>query len=249
MSSPPKYVLGSDQAELARLDAQAESIGPATAVLLRAAGIAAGMSILDLGSGLGHVALQVARLVGPGGSVLGIDQDQALLEVAEQRRLAAGADNVHFRHADVRGFQAAAPLDAVVGRLILFHLPDAVDVLRHHIDAVEPGGLVVAVDFDVGAARAEPAVSLVTTVGGWVLEAFRSAGANPTIGSQLALLLSEAGLVDVASFGVQAYLGPDDPYGPALLAGVVRSLAPQIITAGIATEAELGLETLQQRIA
>jgi 2-polyprenyl-3-methyl-5-hydroxy-6-metoxy-1,4-benzoquinol methylase len=150
MSSPRKYVLGSDKAEIARLDAQAASIAPATALLLRAAGIAAGMRVLDLGSGLGHVALQVARLVEPGGSVLGIDQDQALLEVAEQRRLAAGADNVHFRRADVRRFQAAAPLDAVVGRLILFHLPDAVEVLRHHIDAVEPGGLVVAVDFDVG---------------------------------------------------------------------------------------------------
>ena len=34
-----------------------------------------------------------------------------------------------------------------------------------------------------------------------------------------------------------------------MLAGVVRSLAPQILAAGIATEAELGLGTLPDRIA
>ena len=50
------------------------------------------MRVLDLGTGLGHVSLQVAELVGPGGPVLGIDQDEALLEVAEQRRLMAGAE-------------------------------------------------------------------------------------------------------------------------------------------------------------
>ena len=245
----PRYVLGSDAAEIARLDAQAAAIAPATALLLRAAGIAPGMGVLDLGTGLGHVSLQVAELVGSGGSVLAIDQDEALLEVAEQRRLMAGAENVHFLKADVRTFQAAAPLDAVVGRLILFHLPDAVEVLRHHTGALKPGGLMVAVDFDGGSVRAEPAVQLVTTVGGWVMEAFRHAGANPVIGSRLALLLREAGLADVVSFGVQAYVGPDDPRGPALLGGLVRSLARQILVADIATEADLGLDTLQQRLA
>lgn len=249
MSTLAQYVLGSDQAEIARLERQAASIAPATALLLKAAGVAPGMEVLDLGTGLGHVALQVAELVGPGGSVLGIDQDPTLLKLAEQRARAVGAGNVHFQQADVRTFRRTGRFDAVVGRLILFHLPDAVDVLRHHIEALVPGGLVAVIDFDTGSVRGEPAVELITSLMSWVQQAFRHAGANPTVGTQLALILRDAGLEDISSFGVQDYFAPEDPHVAALLASVMATLAPHIIAAGIATEAELGLDTLQQRIA
>jgi hypothetical protein len=52
----------------------------------------------------------------------------------------------------------------------------------------------------------------------------------------------------VTMLGIQPYVSPDDSSGAALLAGVVRSLAPAIIRHGIATVEELGLATLEQRI-
>src|SRR5689334_2745261 len=102
MSTPPEYVLGSSEEEVARLDLQAGAIAPATALLLQAAGIGPGMRVLDLGSGPGHVALMVAEMVGPEGSVLGVDQSAALLEVAERRRQEAGLANVAFESGDAR---------------------------------------------------------------------------------------------------------------------------------------------------
>ena len=250
VTEQPPYVLGSDQAEVARLDAQAAMSAPATRLLLEAgARISPGMRVLDLGTGLGHVALEVATLVGPRGIVVGIDQSTRLLEIAEHRRLAAGINNVTFVEADVRTFQDTEPFDAIVGRLILFHLPDAIDVLAHHLAALRPGGVVLAIDFDGGSIRAEPPVPLVTTIRDWVEAAFRSAGANPVIGARLALLLRGAGALDVTSFGVQTYLAPDDPTGPGWVAGLVKSLAPRIIGAGIATEADLDVDTLHQRVA
>jgi len=63
------------------------------------------------------------------------------------------------------------------------------------------------------------------------------------------VLLRRAGFADVSTFGIQPYLAPDDPLGPRLCAGVIRSLAPQIVAQGIADEEELGLDTLQARIA
>ena len=57
------------------------------------------------------------------------------------------------------------------------------------------------------------------------------------------------GLTDIDIFGVQRYLTADDPVGSALLASAVKSLAPVILSAGIATEAELALDTLQERLA
>jgi hypothetical protein len=52
----------------------------------------------------------------------------------------------------------------------------------------------------------------------------------------------------VSTVGIQPYLAPDDPAGPTVFAGVVRSLAPKIVAEGIATEHEIGLDTLAQRL-
>jgi SAM-dependent methyltransferase len=248
MSQAQPYSLGASESELARLDAQAAAIARPTAVFLRSAGIAPGMRVLDLGTGLGHVAFQLSELVGPTGAVLGIDQVAAMLAVAEQRRVAAGIENVRFVEADVQAFRDGEAFDAVVGRLILFHLPDPVRVLRHHVAGLTDDGLMLIVDFDVGSARSEPPVPLFMAAREWVLEAFRRAGANPTIGTQLGLILRDAGLTDVETFGMQSYLPPDDAALPALLAGVVRSLAPVIAANAIATEEELGLDSLEQRL-
>jgi len=242
------YSLGASEAELARLDAQAASIATPTALFLHSAGIAPGMRVLDLGTGLGHVAFLLSELVGPAGAVVGVDQAAPMLSVAEQRRIGAGIENVSFIEADAHTFRDGEAFDAVVGRLILFHLPDPVEVLRHHTNGLAEGGLMLMIDFDVGSVRSEPPMPLFNAARAWVIEAFRRAGATPMIGTQLGLLLRDAGLSDIETFGIRAYLTPDDPAGPALLSAVVRSLAPVIVASGIATEEELALDSLQARL-
>jgi len=241
------YALGAEDHEIARLDLQAAWLDAATRTLLRVAGIGPGMRVLDLGTGLGHVAMAAADLVGESGQVVGIDTSTRLLERAADR--ATGRPQLRFVEGDVRSWRAGEPFDAVVGRLILFHLPDAADVLRHHRAALRPGGLMVALDFDLGSLRAEPAEPLVAQTTGWVLAAFRSAGADPMVGARLGPLLTDAGFAQVRTSGIQDYLAPEDPRGPAMMSGVVRSLAPRMLAAGIATSEQLGLDTLTDRIA
>jgi SAM-dependent methyltransferase len=241
------YALGSSDHEIERLDRQAASIEAATRLLLRAGGIQPGMRVLDLGTGIGHVAMLVAELVGPQGHVVGIDNSARLLDVAALR--AASQPQLRFIEGDVRSWRDDEPFDAIVGRLILFHLADPVSVLRHHAASLRPGGLLLALDFDLGASRAEPALPLVDEVLGWVKAAFARAGASPAIGTKLALLLAQAGLADVQGFGVQAYSAPGDPRGPTLLSGVVRTLAPQIVAAGLATAEQIGIDSLEARAA
>jgi ubiquinone/menaquinone biosynthesis C-methylase UbiE len=249
MSEATAYVLGSDDAEVARLDAQASFISGATSALLQAAGIGGPMRVLDLGTGLGHVAFQVAERLAPGGTVVGVDRASRMLEIAERRRAAAGVENVSFVEGDARSFELGEPVDAIVARLLMFHLPDREAVLRRQLDALRPGGTIVLVEFDIGVLRCEPETPLVAASHRWMEAAFRSAGADPRIGARVGILLRRAGFEDVETLGIQAYLGPDDPTGPILCAGVIRSLAPQIVAQGIADEAELGLDTLQSRIA
>jgi SAM-dependent methyltransferase len=242
-----EYVLGSDPAEIARLDLQATAIAGPSDTLLRAAGIGRGMRVLDLGTGLGHLAAQVGELVGPSGSVVGVDREVPLLALAEQRRV---AENVRFVEADVRTVRFDdEPFDAVVCRLLLVHLPDALDVLRHHRGAsLRPGGTMLAIDYDSGGARTDPPVPLATQVGAWIESAFRAAGASPRIGARLVPLLQDAGFAGVSSFGIQPYFPPGDRRRATLLAGMVRSLHDTIVDRGIASHEEIGLDTLAERL-
>ena len=205
------------------------------------------MRVLDLGTGLGHVARIVGELVGSTGSVVGIDQSATAIAAARQRSHDAGAANVTFVEGDVTTWRASEPFDAIVGRLVLFHVADPAAVVRHHLGNLRPGGTFAAIDFDIGAVRSEPAIPIVTEASAWVMQAFRAVGAWPRIGPRLRPILGQAGLTNVTTIGMQVYMSPQDS-GAAQLAGIVRSLAPAIVRHGIATEEQLDIATLERRI-
>jgi SAM-dependent methyltransferase len=248
MHTEREYVLGTSPEELARLDQQAAVIERPTRLLLQAAGLRPGMRVLDLGTGLGHVARLVGEIVGPGGTVVGLDQSDDMLNVARERTRAAGAGHVSFTRGDAAVWRDASPFDAVTARLLLFHAADPAAIVRHHLANLRPGGLFVAIDFDLGGSRTDPQLPIVDTALRWVHDGFRASGAWPRIGASLGTILEDAGVTGVATVGVQAYLPARNPAGPPLLAGVVRSLAPAIVRHGIASEAELDLATLEHRL-
>src|SRR2546430_13485748 len=136
------YLMRSTAGEQQRLIRQAKFLRNPTERLLHAAGIAAGMRVLDVGCGVGDVSLLAATLVGTAGSVLGVDHDEACLATARARAAALGLGNVSFVAGDLRDSVVGRDVDAVVGRLILTHLPDPVATLREAAAAVRPGGLI-----------------------------------------------------------------------------------------------------------
>ncbi len=190
----------------------------------------------------------VAQIVGPDGSVVGLERDPTQLAVAEQRRAAASLSNVAFLPGDARTFVADEPFDAVVCRLLLMHLPDAVDVLAHHRRNLRPGGVVVAVDYDMSGVRARPEVPLFTRVGTWLEAGFRHAQADPSVEMRFPVLFRDAGFHDVGTLGLQLYWPPDDTRAAGYVVGVVRALRDAIVASGVVTEQELDLDTLERRL-
>lgn len=69
------YVLGRSEIERRRLIEQDAFLGGFTGRLFREAGIGEGMRVLDVGCGVGDVSLLAASLVGPKGTVVGVDTD------------------------------------------------------------------------------------------------------------------------------------------------------------------------------
>ncbi|MFG1929729.1 class I SAM-dependent methyltransferase [Mycobacterium sp. NPDC048908] len=242
------YVFGSEDVEIARLQTQAALLAEPTAFLLQRGGIRPGMRVLDLGSGPGDVAFQVAQMVGPDGRVVGVERDAAQLTAANQRRDQLGWDNVEFREGDVRSFVDEEPFDAVVCRLLLMHLPDAVDVLAHQRRNLRSDGVVVAIDYDGGGMRTLPEVELYSRMVQWLRAGFAHARADLDTGMRLPVLFDQAGYRDVNTLGFQLYWPPRTPQVVAYLTSVVCAIKAAIVASGVTTEAEMDLDTLAERL-
>ena len=119
-----------------RLDLQLEPLGRRAQEALAPR---AGERILDIGCGSGQTSLELARAVAPGGTVLGVDISQPMLDVARQR--AAGLSGISFREADATTvpFEAGA-FDAAFSRFGVMFFADPVAAFRNIAGALRPGG-------------------------------------------------------------------------------------------------------------
>jgi SAM-dependent methyltransferase len=242
------YPLGSDPAELDRLDHQGRLLAHATRLIFEAAGLRPGMRVLDLGSGAGDVAFVIADLVGPSGEVIGIDRSPEACAKATARAQQRGVRNVRFSVGDVRVATAQGGVDAIVCRLLLMYIADPAALLRTQATQLRSGGLVVPIELDLGSARSVAATPLLSQVLAWIGEAFLRAGIHDALGPRLWGVARDAGLRPQGMLGVQPYFAPDNDDGTALLAGVVRAVLPLIERTGVATTAQVGIDTLQQRL-
>jgi len=137
------YPLGHTDAEHDRLIRQSAQVAPITERFFREAGIGPGQRVLDLGSGVGDVAMLVARLVGPSGEVVAVERDRNSIAKARARVAEASFRNVSFNELSVNEIADDKPFDAAVGRFILMYLPDPVATLRSISRVVRPGGVIV----------------------------------------------------------------------------------------------------------
>jgi SAM-dependent methyltransferase len=240
--------MGHTKDEEGRLQKQAELYEDLTEDFLRRAGLKQGMRVLDVGCGVGDVSLLASRIVGPSGAVVGIDRVGPSLDTARNRVRYHGFANLVFEEADIGSYEASQRFDAVIGRLILLHLPDPVGALKRLAGCVRSGGVIAFQEMDLGAVSAVPALDLVTQMRDHVIGALRAVGAEPDMGSRLLSSFLAAGLprpTMIAAGRVES--GPDSVvYG--FIAHTVQSLLPVIENAGLATAAEIEIGTLADRL-
>ncbi len=120
--------------------------------VLEQAGVRPGMRVLDLACGTGQVAEAAARLVGPGGEVVGVDPSVGMRAVAVEKM-----KRLRERDAEVAPFVALAggaealpvadaSFDAVTMGYALRHVPDLVGAFREMRRVLRPGGFVLALE-------------------------------------------------------------------------------------------------------
>jgi ubiquinone/menaquinone biosynthesis C-methylase UbiE len=235
------YALGRTNAEYDRLIEQAELLRPLTERLLRAAGIGAGMHVLDVGCGAGDVSFLVSELVGCEGSVVGVDLDADAVRLADDRRAALGITNLVFRVADARSVDCGRLFDAAVGRLVLMYLSNPTAALRLIAEKVRPGGILAFHEWVATISPASPMNQpVLASCRDLIGATFERSGARLEIGAELYRRMRDAGLqpeprplAEIAVCIGQGAVG----YRRWALLG--RSLLPKMVEYGIAAEDEI----------
>jgi ubiquinone/menaquinone biosynthesis C-methylase UbiE len=159
-----------------------------------AARIAPGERVLDVACGTGVLAREVARRVGPTGSVVGIDRDPGMLAVAARHSTA-----IDWRQGDAGSLPFGdGTFDAVVCQFGLMFFPDRPRALGEMWRVVAPGGRIAVAVWDT--LEHTPAyaafVALLEEVAG--AEAANALRAPFALGDrdELAALIERAGLAD-----------------------------------------------------
>ncbi len=156
---------------------------------------APGRRFLDAGCGTGDDVRALARLVMPGGAVVGIDNSQAMLAVARERAADTGLP-VTFASADVLGLSYGDDsFDGCLADRSLMHVPDPRQALAELRRVTRPGGRVVVFEVDFGALviDAEDRV-----LGRKMINAWCDSVRNGWLGRHIPALLAELGLRDLS---------------------------------------------------
>lgn len=151
-----RYVIRGGREGYERLKVLARVRWGDTSALLNRVGVLSGWRCLDLGCGGGDVTLEIARMVGENGRVVGIDIDATKLELARNEAAESGLRNVEFRVVDVTDWSEPLGYDLVFCRFLLQHLSQPQDLIRRMWAAVKSGGALVVEDTDFEGLHCDP---------------------------------------------------------------------------------------------
>ena len=245
----PNYVMGRSTAETDRLKRESELYDGSTWQLLKDAGLSDGMKVLDVGSGAGNVSFIAASLVGERGRVVGVDSNPVIVAEATAAARSLGLSQVSFRVGDINTMELEGDFDAMVGRLVLIYVADPAALVRRWLDHLKPGGIVAFQDLDWGDGPiAIPPSPSLSQAWGYVKEMFQRAGLNNRMGLSLHGVLVSAGLGEPRMNLFAPVGGGTNFDGYEYMASGLRSNLPHIVKLGVATEAEVALDSFAERL-
>ena len=165
---------------------------------LRELALQGGERVLDVAGGLGQFTWEIARAVGPTGTVIGVGRDAAQLAEARKQAASQGeADPVEFREGDAFDLPLSksewGSFDLVHTRFLLEHVSDPLGVVKQMVAAAKPGGRITLADDDHDVMRLWPEPPGATDAWRAYLRAYDRAGNDTYVGRRLVQLLHEAG--------------------------------------------------------
>ncbi|MCW2856478.1 MAG: Methyltransferase type 11 [Marmoricola sp.] len=231
-----EYTLAVSEAEIARYRMMARHAIAGESQQLALAGVADGAVVADVGCGPAAMSVEIARIVGPSGRVIGVEREEEALRAARQVVAESGLENVELRHgtATATGVEPGS-VDVAMMRHVLAHNGgDEQRIVDHLATLVRRGGTVYLVDTDLTGMRALDSNPELADLGPRYAEFHAVRGNDPQVGLRLAALLGAAGLGPVAFVGLYNIVTMPPGMRPPLWAARDAMLAQ-----GAATESDV----------
>lgn len=167
----------------------------------------AGENVLDVGSGPGHQAMEMATVIGATGSVVGIDPAESAISISTQR--CAGLSNVHFQLGDVAELPFEPRVfDAVMSSQVFEYLADVPGALREIHRVLRPGARILIHDTEWGALLWHTQNQNLTAK---IMEVWDGHLADPHLPQTLGAKLRDAGFVEI---GVEPIVHVENELAP-----------------------------------
>ncbi|MDG1985807.1 MAG: methyltransferase domain-containing protein [Planctomycetota bacterium] len=191
MTETPEYLLGTNDSELQRLEAQHGVWGDLARAALDRAGVGPGHCVLDLGAGPGFVSRDIAERVGPSGRVVGLDESPVWRAAFEARSYAAP---VEFIESSIEAAELGeGQFDCVFSRWVFSFLGDLDQVLAKLWRALRPGGVLVIEDYNHEGVSVFPESAGFDAAIRATRAFYRGAGGDPWVAARLPGPLRRAG--------------------------------------------------------
>jgi SAM-dependent methyltransferase len=200
-------------------------------------GLRDGLTCLDVGCGGGDATLELARRVGPHGSVVGVDIDETKLQIAREEAAEHGVRNVEFRLSDIREGDALGTFDVIYARFLLTHLNDPASVVTAFYTHLRPGGRIGLEDIDFSGYFTYPESKAFRRYYELYCATVAKRGGDPNIGPRLPVLLKRGGF-EAVGVGIVQPVGTE---GEVKLLNplTMENIAPAVLADGLASQHEI----------
>lgn len=208
-----------------------------------------GMTVLDVGCGTGAITKDIAERVGPTGRVVGIDNNEQLIN--EARETYASISNVQFHIGNIYETLYDNTFDIVTSARVLQWLAEPEKALQVMWKAVKPGGTIIVLDYNHEKIKWNPAPPQEMQYFYKQFLKWRAdAGMDNTIVDRLEQLFKKIGLEKIKTTPQHETVQQNNVDGLQLWANVVASRGLQMVDDGYITETErtLAASTFHQWI-
>jgi SAM-dependent methyltransferase len=203
VSTVPGYSLALSEEERTRYRRMAAAAAENEAAEWTEGGITASARVADIGCGPGAVLRLLAERVGPDGSAIGVDGDQAAVAMAQEEVADLPQASARVGAATSTGLEPAT-YDVVMCRHVLAHNGGREQAIVEHLASlVRPGGCVYLADIDITAFRLTSSDPDVQDLAERYRTFQRARGNDLSVGLRLGDLLTHAGLA-VEGFACRA---------------------------------------------
>lgn len=143
-----EYIIKTGKEDEERLDALGKVYEKSTEEFLVSSGLKEGMHAADFGCGIGNTTRLISEVVGKKGKVIGIDNSEKQIELADSRFKKNNSFNVNFEKLDIYDLsKITEKFDFVYCRLVFINLKKPELALKEMLSTLKPGGIIAVEEF------------------------------------------------------------------------------------------------------